>query len=138
MKPPPANSQETPCLVHLDTIEAAARMMRATGATVLPVTQNGQLIGTISDRDIVVRMVAEGLDGWLTRVCDFMTAPALSCRADDDPESILLAMVEAQTDTITLIDAKDRVVGTLTADQVRQAHSASAGEIGTGMNMIAA
>lgn len=138
MRPSPANSQDTPCLTHLDTLEAAARMMRATGAKVLPVAQDGKLVGTISDRDIVIRMVAEGLDGWLTRVRDFMTTPALSCHADDDPGDILLAMVDAQIDTIPVVDGRDRVVGMLTADQIRRAHSACAGEIGNGINVIAA
>lgn len=138
MKPSPVSSQSTPCLVHLDTIEAAARMMRATGARNLPVTQDGKLVGVISDRDIVMRMVAEGLDGWLTRVCDFMTAPALSCREGDDPESILLAMVEAQIDTIPMVDAEDRVVGTLTADQIRRAHATCTSGIGSDINVIVA
>jgi CBS domain-containing protein len=138
MRPSPAVSQDVPCLRHLDTLEAAARMMRATGARVLPVTQDGKFVGTISDRDIVIRMVAEGLDGWLTRVREFMTAPALFCRVDDDPESILLAMVDAKLDTIPLVDAQDRVVGMVTADQIRRAHSACADEIGNHINVIAA
>lgn len=138
MRPSPAAAQDVPCLRHLDTLEAAARMMRDTGARVLPVTQDGKFVGTISDRDIVIRMVAEGLDGWLTRVRDFMTAPALCCRADDDPESILLAMVDGKLDTIPLLDAHDRVVGMATAEQIRRAHSAFADEIGSHINVIAA
>ena len=60
-------------LSPLDTIEAAARMMRDTGSHLLPVVKDGALVGVISERDIVTRFVAEGLDGWLTRVSDFMT-----------------------------------------------------------------
>lgn len=138
MRPPPAASQDVPCLRHLDTLEAAARMMRDTGAKVLPVTQDGRFVGTISDRDIVIRMVAEGLDGWLTRVREFMTAPAPCCRADDDPESVLLAMIEAKLDTIPLVDAHDRVVGMVTADQIRRAHAVCAEEIGHHIDVIAA
>ncbi|RXZ65434.1 CBS domain-containing protein [Pelagerythrobacter rhizovicinus] len=138
MRPSPAGLGDTPCLRHLDTLEAAARMMRATGARILPVTQDGRFVGTISDRDIVIRMVAEGLDGWLTRVRDFMTAPALSCRTDDDPQSVLLAMIEAQVDTVPLIDARDRVIGMITAEQIRRAHSASAAEVGSHIDVIAA
>jgi len=125
MIPSSANPEATPCLMHLDTLEAAARVMRATDTSVLPVTRNGKLVGVISDRDIVVRMVAEGLDGWLTRVCDFMTTPPVYCHEDDAPDEILLAMRGAKIDTIPLVDREDRVIGMLGKDQVRRAHFAS-------------
>lgn len=136
MRRSPASS-ETPCLRHLDTLEAAARMMRATGARIVPVTQDGRLVGTISDRDIVIRMVAEGLDGWLTRVRDFMTVPALCWRPDDDPETTLLAMAEARLDTIPMVDGRDRLIGTISADELR-AQMVGTGGMGSHINVIAA
>lgn len=137
MRSSPATA-ETPCLRYLDTLETAARMMRTTGARILPVTQDGRFVGTISDRDIVIRMVAEGLDGWLTRVRDFMTTPALCWRPNDDAESTRLAMAEAQLDTIPMLDDRDRVIGIVTADQVRAAHAARLRGIDSHIDVIAA
>lgn len=61
----------------------AARMMRDQDVGCLPVIENGQLIGMISDRDIVVRGMAGALDPSRATVREVMSAKAFACSPAD-------------------------------------------------------
>lgn len=61
-----------------ETIQQAARLMAAIDAGFLPVGENGQLVGMITDRDIAVRAVAVG-QGPETLVRDVMTNDVKYC-----------------------------------------------------------
>jgi CBS domain-containing protein len=60
----------------------AACMMRDQDVGCLPVVENGRLLGMITDRDIVVRGVAEGLDPHRAMVREVMSANAIACSVD--------------------------------------------------------
>ena len=107
-------------LSPLDTIEAAARMMRDTGSHLLPVVKDGALVGVISERDIVTRFVAEGLDGWLTRVSDFMTKSPITFSEDGDPDAVIAQMDSEGYKIIPMVDAQARFLGMVTAAELRQ------------------
>ena len=49
------------CAAPGDTIQSAARLMRDEDTGAIPVVENGKLLGMVTDRDIVLRAVAEGL-----------------------------------------------------------------------------
>jgi CBS domain-containing protein len=67
-----------------DTVETAARIMKRENIGFLPVTDaSGRFIGTLTDRDIVVRAVAEELPAG-TRVAQVMTHEAVRCSREDD------------------------------------------------------
>ena len=48
------------CVTPAETIQSAARIMREEDTGAVPVVENGKVLGMITDRDIVIRVVAEG------------------------------------------------------------------------------
>lgn len=77
--------------VHLaspdESLQKIARRMAVDDVGFLPVGENDRLVGTITDRDIVVRAVAEGKDGNAT-VRDAMTKDVKYCFEDEDIEHV--------------------------------------------------
>lgn len=107
-----------------DTITSAARLMRTLRVGMLPVvddTHHRHLLGVLTDRDIVVRCVAEGhrLD---CRVEDHMTRDALlTVYADADLRLIADRMEQHQVRRLPVIDSRQRVIGIVTqADLARR------------------
>ena len=66
------------------TLQDAARQMAATAHGPLPVVEGGQVVGMVTDRDIVTRAVAEGRDAQATTVRDVMTTDVLTVYDDQD------------------------------------------------------
>jgi CBS domain-containing protein len=78
-------SRNLETLSETDTIAAAARRMADDGVGFLPVCDaKGKVLGVVTDRDLVTRAIAKGLDARTTSAAMVMTAPALTCRADAD------------------------------------------------------
>ena len=107
-----------------DTITSAARLMRTLRIGLLPVvddTHHRHLLGVLTDRDIVVRCVAEGhrLD---CRVEDHMTRDGLlTVLADSDLRLIADRMEQHQVRRLPVVDARQRVIGIVTqADLARR------------------
>jgi CBS domain-containing protein len=68
------------------TVQAAAQMMKDEDIGVLPVGEPQAVIGVITDRDITVRITAEGRDASKVKVQDAMTHKFITCNEDDDIE----------------------------------------------------
>ena len=69
------------------TIEQAAVKMKKLGIGDMPVVAGGEAIGMLTDRDITLRVIAEGLDPQTTIVNDAMTGEVFACKEDDDIET---------------------------------------------------
>src|SRR2546430_17213461 len=73
------------CLTETDTIQDAARRMRDLNVGFLPVCDaSKKVLGTLTDRDIAVRVCAEDLPANGTRAIDVMSRDLVACRPDDD------------------------------------------------------
>src|SRR3546814_6822187 len=75
------------------TIGEAAKLMAEIDAGTLPVSDQGRLVGMLTDRDIAVRAVAQGLNSD-TPVRQVMTKEISCCRTSDEIEDVLEAMAE--------------------------------------------
>lgn len=87
-----------------DPVEAAARIMRERGVGFVPICdQDGKAIGTLTDRDIVVRVCAErrGLD---TRVGDVMTEAVVCCGPGDSLDTAETLMARQQKSRVMVCD----------------------------------
>ena len=92
-----------------DSIQNAARIMRDEDTGVVPVCDNGRAVGIITDRDIVVRALAE--DGQLNRpVRDFATNDVISATPDMSTREAAHLMSEHQVRRLPVLDG-DRLVG---------------------------
>lgn len=69
-----------------DTLQFAAQLMEEIDLGLLPVTENEELIGTLTDRDITIRAVAQGLSPEETQVSEVMTSDALYVFEDQSVE----------------------------------------------------
>jgi CBS domain-containing protein len=100
--------------VHLlspdQTIREAAGIMAEIDAGSLPVGENDRLVGMVTDRDIVVRAVAQGksLD---TPVADVMTREMLYCFESDGIDDVARNMAKAQGRRLPVVNRAKRLVG---------------------------
>ena len=92
------------------TIGDAARKMRDGDFGMMPVGEDDRLIGTISDRDIVIRAVAEGKDAG-TPVRDVMSEGVAWAYEDDSVEEAAKIMSERQVRRLPVVDHNKRLVG---------------------------
>jgi CBS domain-containing protein len=99
-----------------DTAEVAARTMREQGVGILPVVRKGsggKLVGVVTDRDICLRVVAEGRDPQKVRVAECMTSSPVCCGPRDDVHFAMLLMREHQVRRIPVVDADYHIGGML-------------------------
>ncbi|BES72305.1 CBS domain-containing protein [Marinobacter nanhaiticus D15-8W] len=92
------------------TLKDAAAQMAQRGIGFLPIGED-KLAGTITDRDIALRGVAQGLDVSVTTVADIMTDNVLYCFDDTDVEAVAKNMGEKQVRRMPVVDADKRLVG---------------------------
>jgi CBS domain-containing protein len=89
----------------------AARRMRDDNVGALPVGENDRLIGMVTDRDIVVRGVAENRLGGNAAVRDVMSEHVYYCFEDDDVEQAARVMAEHQVRRLPVLNRTKRLVG---------------------------
>ena len=102
------------CCLPDDGVQKAAKLMKDENVGVIPIIEDEDtktLLGIVTDRDLAIRVVAEGRDVGSTRIKDVMTAGAVSCRPDDDLQKALDAMEENQVRRIPVVDHHQKIVG---------------------------
>lgn len=110
------------------TIREAAQTMAEIDAGVLPVANDDRLVGMITDRDIVIRAVAAGLDPD-TPVREAMSPEIKYCYEDDDVDDICENMADQQLRRMPVVDRDKNLVGIVSlSDLARQSDSDAAGE----------
>lgn len=100
----------------------AARIMREEDVGIVPVVEGSRLVGVVTDRDIAVRMVADGRDG-NTTVREVMSSQTIAtCRPDEDLDRVMDTMAREQLRRIPIVDERGSLVGIVAqADIVRKA-----------------
>jgi CBS domain-containing protein len=97
-----------------------ARTMRADNIGALPVGENDRLVGMVTDRDIVVRAVAEERAPGNTSVREVMSERVYYCFEDDDVEQAARVMAEHQVRRLPVLNRNKRLVGVVAlADMAR-------------------
>jgi CBS domain-containing protein len=92
-----------------DSIQNAACIMRDEDAGAVPVVDNGRAIGIVTDRDIVVRVVAQG--GQLSRpIRDIVTGSLVSATPDMSTREAAQLMSDHQIRRLPVVE-NDRLVG---------------------------
>jgi CBS domain-containing protein len=119
-----------PTTVQSDaTVVEAARIMRDQDTGIVPVVENDRLVGTVTDRDITVRVVAEGRDPESTTVREIASTDVVSVEPQQDLSEAVRLMAEHQVRRLPVVE-NDRVVGIVAqADVAREADDAQTGEL---------
>jgi CBS domain-containing protein len=102
------------CCLPDDVAAKAAQLMKRENVGAIPVIESEQskkLVGIVTDRDLALKIVADGLDAKSTKVEAVMTRKVVTCRASDDLQKALDAMAEHQLRRIPVVDPDNKLVG---------------------------
>ena len=119
-----------PATVQADqTVVEAARIMRDKDTGIVPVVENDQLTGTVTDRDIAVRVVAEGRDPESTSVREIASTDIVTVEPEHELSDALRLMAEHQVRRLPVVE-NDRLVGIVAqADVARESDDVQTGEL---------
>ena len=107
-------TSDATCVGENQTIEEAARMMSELGVGALPICgEDDRLKGMLTDRDIVVKVLAEGRDPSQTRAGDLGQGKPVTVGADDSAQLALQTMAEHKVRRLPVIDGQT-LVGVVT------------------------
>lgn len=107
-------TQNPVCSLPDDMATQAAELMKSNQIGSIPVIENEQtkkLIGIVTDRDLALKIVAEGRDARTTSIASVMTRNVITCQAEDDLQRALDAMSDHQLRRIPVVDKDNRIVG---------------------------
>ena len=107
-------TKDLTCCVPKDTVHVAAQSMKAQDVGSMPVIDSHEkkkLIGIVTDRDLALKVVAEGLDSRKTTVEDVMSRKMVVCKTEDDWQVALDAMGKHQLRRIPVVDDQGRIAG---------------------------
>jgi CBS domain-containing protein len=93
-----------------ETVQQIARRMAAEDIGFMPVGDDHRLVGTITDRDIAIRAVAEGR-GHDTAVREIMTREVKYCFDDEDMDHVVQNMADIQVRRLPVVNRDKRLVG---------------------------
>ena len=108
------------------SVREAAQLMKDEDVGVLPVVEaqgsDKRLVGMVTDRDIAIRVVAEGRTGDDSRVRDIMSGSPKTVRENDNVNDVLELMGREKVRRVPVVDDRGTVVGIIAqADLARQA-----------------
>ncbi len=107
-------TRETKYITPHSTIQEAAKLMTAENIGFLPVGDNDRLVGSITDRDIVIRTLSNGKDTKTTTVKDAMTPKCLYCYESDTVEEAANNMSTNKVRRLAVLNGNKRLVGVVT------------------------
>jgi CBS domain-containing protein len=97
-----------------DTLQTAAQKMRDRDIGFLPVCDGDRLIGVLSDRDLVVRALADGVNSSVIVGRDLVTSPAIYCFDDQSLDEAAKLMHDNQIRRLVILNRDDkRMVGVI-------------------------
>jgi CBS domain-containing protein len=100
-----------------DTVAAAAKAMHELNVGVIPVCEGDKLLGMVTDRDIVLRAVAKGLDGD-TLLSKVMSTDVRTARETDDLDTVLADMASRQIRRLPVLDGSKRLTGIISIGDI--------------------
>lgn len=102
------------------TLCDAASLMAAHDLGFLPVAENDKMIGTLTDRDIVIRALATGQDPMRTQARDVMTSRTFYCYDDELAEDVCANMADLQIRRMPVVDRNKQLVGMVSMGDLAQ------------------
>ncbi|HSL28937.1 MAG TPA: CBS domain-containing protein [Anaerolineales bacterium] len=104
-----------------DSVVEVAQLMKREDIGPVLIVENDEsktLVGIVTDRDLVLKVIAEGQDAKATRVGDVMSKKLVTCRADDDIEVAMQAMAQFQLRRIPVVGENMELLGIISQADV--------------------
>lgn len=105
-----------------DPLVKAAQAMEELNVGAIPVCEGDRLIGMVTDRDIVVRCVAQEMDIPSCKLSDIMSGHVRTVREDDDVNEVLNEMSSSRIRRMPVVDSQDRLVGIVSLGDIAAKH----------------
>ena len=120
-----------PCAIDADQpVSYAAKMMKDEDVGLAPIVQGDRLIGALTDRDITVRVVAEGKDPQTVKVREVASTDVITVDPQQDLDEALKLMARHQVRRLPVVDEDRRLVGVVAqADVAEEAKPKKVGEL---------
>lgn len=116
-----------------DTVSEVARLMKKEDigpVLIVDGDESRTLVGIVTDRDLVLKVIAEGMDPQKTKVNDVMSKKLVTCYADDDVEQAMNAMAQFQLRRIPVVGENMKLMGIISqADVARMNAPEKTGEV---------
>ena len=114
-------SRNVECIEPDTSIKDAAEKMRSIDVGFLPVCEDGHIIGTLTDRDITIRHVADGQNPYRVKARDILTPNVLYCFEDQDIEEVGRYMQEHEVRRVLIFDLTEQLVGIVSLGDISKA-----------------
>jgi CBS domain-containing protein len=120
-----------PCAIEADQpVAYAAKMMKDEDVGLAPIVEGDRLIGTLTDRDIAVRVVAEGRDPQTVAVREVASTDVVTVDSQQDLDEALKLMARHQVRRLPVVEEDGRLVGVIAqADVADEAKAKKVGEV---------
>jgi CBS domain-containing protein len=105
------------CTPDTTVAEAAQRMWEA-DCGILPVVDDGELVGVVTDRDMYIALATQNARAARLRVGAVATKSVVTCVAEDDVEAALAAMKHARIRRLPVVGFGNTVVGLLSMNDI--------------------
>jgi CBS domain-containing protein len=102
------------CCLPNDIVSKVAQLMKSKNIGPVPIVENEQtkkLLGIVTDRDLALKIVADGRDPKTTRAEEIMTRKVVTCHAEDDLQTALDSMSGHKLRRIPVVDSNNGIVG---------------------------
>jgi CBS domain-containing protein len=108
----------------------AAKMMRDEDVGLAPIVQGDRLVGTLTDRDIAIRVVAEGRDPESTTVREVASTDVVTIDPEQSLDEALRLIAQHQVRRLPVVEEDGRLVGVLAqADVARHGEDRETGQV---------
>jgi CBS domain-containing protein len=120
-----------PCAIDTDKdVSYAAKMMRDENVGIAPIVEGDQLVGVLTDRDIAIKVVAEGKDPKTVRVLEIASTNLVTVDPAQDLDEALRLMAQHQVRRLPVVEEDGKLVGVLAqADVAREGSDRKTGEL---------
>jgi CBS domain-containing protein len=116
------------CLAPEAGINEIAQKMKSLDVGFMPICESDRLVGTVTDRDIVIRAIAEGRGVEGTQARDIMTRDIVYCFDDDDVKDAAEKMRDKDVRRILVLDESKRLVGVVSIGDISKVEEKVSGK----------
>jgi len=119
------------CSIDTDkSVAYAAKMMRDEDVGIAPIVEGDRLVGVLTDRDIAVRVVAEGRDPEQVKVTEVASRDVVTLDPQQDLDEALRLMARHQVRRLPVVEEDGRLAGVVAqADVAQEADERQTGEV---------
>ena len=120
-----------PCTIDADKdVAYAAKMLRDENVGIAPIVEGDQLVGVLTDRDIAIKVVAEGKDPQTTKARDVASRDIVTVDPQQDLDEALRLMAQHQIRRVPVVEEDGKIIGIVAqADIALASDDAKTGEL---------